>query len=91
MRTSAAVEPFTVLEEIAHFFHAVMNDDTNSVKHATLCRTRAAALVVSIDVILLEHKTTLSENSMDRRKNCGGTFSTTMRALLHARDGSDQS
>lgn len=40
------------LEEIAHFCHAVMDDDTNAVRYPTLCRTNAAALVASMDEIL---------------------------------------
>lgn len=44
------------LEETAHFYDAVMDDDTNAVKYAALCRARAAALVASMDEILLERR-----------------------------------
>jgi hypothetical protein len=44
------------LEEIAHFYDAVLDDHANAVKYAAQCRARAAALVASMDEILQERR-----------------------------------
>jgi hypothetical protein len=49
-------EGIEALEEAAHFYDAVMDNDENAVKYAALCREKAAALVRSMDEILLERR-----------------------------------
>lgn len=49
-------ESIEALEETAHFYDAVIDDDENAVKYATLCRAKAVALLRSMDEILLERR-----------------------------------
>ena len=46
------------LEEAAHFYDAVMDNDQEAVHYARCCRTRAAALVVKMDEVLADRGAT---------------------------------
>jgi hypothetical protein len=42
------------LEECAHFYDAVMDEDLKAIHYATLCRAKASALLAAMDEILAD-------------------------------------